>query len=426
MLVSAEAIDLNNIDSSPVPLIAGDTSLNITSTLLYLHLHSEIHNLLKGYNEYGMACVRTSTLKKFVEKMFQAHYNTISARSKLVQEMFLLHQICKAFYSYNHKYLNLSHQEFRSKVLYPNLVYMLLRYFPKANKFLQVNLNSVYSEYKNQNYGIIQRYAGSYYLDHEIIRTDVLYEFLGNALKKFNPLTLDNITHFYKSTFRSIFNYYFKKSQDYQTTYSSFWDIDSYASQIMNTPTRLSIYRDVMYKLQIERFCKTSPTLTQVNYNFHIFKNVIVGNEFQNLFFSTKTDIFMMNSEHYKLMKIYQQDNVTKNDHIIEEIKKLPIIYKLLKCVHIINPKSRPFNEMLIKPEVVKTAVLEELIYPFKNMLSDQHIYPILEKISNNFVRNILSGEYINLLTLSNVRITQISFITQIRKLIQLCLSEIF
>jgi len=422
VLVSAEAIDLNNNDSSPVPLIAGDTSLNITSTLLYSQLHGEIHNLLKGYNEYGMACVRSATMKKFVEKMYQAHYNTISSRSKLVQELFLLHQICKAFYSYNHKYLNLSHQEFRAKVLYPNIVYALVRYFNKAHKFFRSNLESVYSEYKNQNYGIIQRYASSYYLDHEIIRMDVLYEFLGNALKQFNPLTLDNVTHFYKSVFRNIFNYYFRKNQEHQTSYSSFWDIDSYASQIMNTPTRLAIYRDVLYKLQVERFCQTSPTLLQLNYNFHIFKNVIVGNEFQNLFFSTKTDVFMMNDEHYKLMKVYQQDD----DKIISEIKKLPIIYKLLKCVHIINPKSKPFNEMLIKPDVVKVAVLEELLHPFKNMLSDEHIYPILEKISNNFVRNVLSGEYINLLTLSNVRITQISFITQVRKLIQLCLSEIF
>lgn len=422
MLVTAEAINLIRTDSSPAFLVTGDTSLNITLTLLYSNLHDEIRNLLNGHNEYGVACVRSSTMKNYVDKMFQAHYNTMSTRSKLVQEMFILHQTCKAFYSYNHKYLNLSHQEFRAKILYPNIVYMLVRYFGKAHRFLRSNLDAIYNEYKRQNYGIIQRYADSYYLDHEIIRLDVLYEFLGNALKRFNPLALDNITNFYKSAFRSIFNYYFKKSQDHQTTYSSFWDIDSYAAQVMNTPTRLVIYRDVLYKLQIEKFCRTSPTLSQLNYNFGIFKNVIMNNEFQDLFFSMKTDVFMMTSQHYKLMKIYQQD---QSDKIIHEIKKLPIIYKLLKCVHIVNPKSRPFNEMMIKPQTVKLAVLEELMTPFKNMFSNSHVYPILEKISGNFARNILSGEYINLLTLSPVRITQLSFITQIRELIKLCLSEI-
>lgn len=423
MLVSAEALDLTSTDSSSVPLATGDISLNITSTLLYSNLHDEIRNLLKGHSEFGVACVRSTTMKKFVDKMFQAHYNTMSTRSRLVQEMFILYQTCKAFYLYNHKYLNLSHQEFRAKVLYPNIVYMLVRYFNKAHRFLRSSLESIYNEYKRQNYGIIQRYADSYYLDHEIIRLDVLYEFLGNALKRFNPLTLENITNFYKGAFRSIFNYYFKKSQDHQTTYSSFWDIDSYAAQIMNTPTRLVIYRDVLYKLQIEKFCKISPTLSQLNYNYSIFKNVIMNNEFQDLFFSMKTDIFMATNQRYKLMKVYQQD---QSDKIICEIKKLPIIYKLLKCVHIVNPKSRPFNEMLIKPHTVKLAVLDELITPFKNMFSNDHVYPILEKISSNFARNILSGEYINLLTLSPVRITQLSFITQVKKLIQLCLSEIF
>ena len=80
---------------------------------------------------------------------------------------------------------------------------------------------------------------------------------------------------------------------------------------------------------------------------------------------------------------------------------------------------------MLIKPELVKTVILDELCYPFKNVFSDGYLQPILTKVSENFVNLVLSGEYINLMTLSTVRIEQVSFIEQLRKFVRICLGEL-
>jgi len=411
-----------NPDEMAPGLFSGETSSDITFKIFYSELHDEITGLLKCQNDYGIACARSKVIKNFVYRLNVAHQNEISTRSHILQEMYLLHQICKAFYYYNQQYLGFSHREFRAKVLFPNIIYILMKHFHKARKFIQSTIRSIYSERKNQSNGLVQRFAGSYYLDDDIIKNDILYEFLGNALKKFNPLELKNIKFFYKQTFRQIFTYYFMREEKVHTSYTSMWDMDTVISQVMNIPTRLVMYRDVLYSLQTDKFCKTSSTLNQLNYNYTVFRNVIVANELQDIFFSCKTDIFMLDDKRYKLMKVYSQDE--HRDELIEKIKKLPTIYRLLKCVHIVNPKAKPYNEMMIKPENVQSAVLEELMMPFKNMFSESHVYGILNKIAHNFTRNILSGEYINLLTLSAVRINQISFITQVRKFVQICISE--
>jgi hypothetical protein len=89
------------------------------------------------------------------------------------------------------------------------------------------------------------------------------------------------------------------------------------------------------------------------------------------------------------------------------------------------NPKVRPYNEKLFKPKLVKLAVFEELMSPFKNNFADKNMMEILDRISMNFTNSILTGEYINLFTLTTVKINQFSFISQTRKFVRLCLKNI-
>jgi len=417
--VEAQAID----DSEEHPInYSNDITLEISYKVLYTYLHKELEKLKDIEAGMPINCLKSRTLRRYVEKLKKAHYQIISSRSKIVQELFVLHQTVNCLYRYNSEFLNFSYPEYRSKVLYPNIIYMLIRILPSAQKFLQTTIKSVYGEICRKSYGIVYSHINTFYLDHDIIKTDVLYEFLGNGLKKFQPLDIDNISAFYKSSFRYVFNYYFKKEKRINTVYDSVWEIEQCLDNMISMPIRLGIYRDVLYDLQTRKFYQKSPTMTQLSYNYKVFKNVIIHNEFQDVYFSSYRDSFVLNNNEYKLMKFYNDD--IEENGTLEKIKKLPTIYRLLKCVHIINPNCRPYNEMLIKPAMVKTAVLEELIHPFKNMFNDSYVYPILEKIAENFSKAILSGEYINLFTLSNVKIDQITFIQQLKKFIAICLTE--
>ena len=417
----AEAIKIADSVMPDVVLESVDTTLDTSYKIIYACLHNELKNLKDQSNIVSINCLKTKTLKKCTEILLSSHAELLHNRSLIVQELFTLHQIANCLYRYNNEYLNLSYPEYRSRVFYPNIVYILIRILPRAQKFLQTTIKSVYSEICRKSYGIIFSHINTFYLDHDVIKTDVLYEFLGNGLKKFNPLQLNDITSFYKNSFRCVFNYYFKKEKRISTVYDSVWEIEQ-DENFISVPVRLGLYRDVLYELQTKKFYEKSPTMTQLSYNFNVFKNVIVDNEFQNMYFSTYKDKFLLNNNEYKLMKLYNED-INEND-ILLKIKELPTIYKLLKCVHIINPNTKPYNEMLIKPMMVKNAVLEELMLPFKNMFSNDCIHSILDKVAENFTKTILSGEYINLFSLSNIKIDQITFIQQVKKFIGLCLKE--
>ncbi|MFW6246975.1 MAG: hypothetical protein ACOC22_02235 [bacterium] len=401
--------------------MSDDFDSRITFQELKAHLFTDL-NLISKKSSFCEPTVDRKKLKTFIERLKSKHYNKIYNCDQTTKEMFLMHQICMAFYKYNDFYLNMTHEEFRSKILYPNLVYMLFRFFPTLRGFLQSIINKVFNEIKFRSRSLIEKYVSSYYMDEHIIKSDVLYTFLGNQLRKLNPLTVKNLNNFYKSVFHNIFYYHFKSEQKIHSRYSDLSEMETIISNDINMPVRLMLYRDVLYNLQVEKFCDRSPTLYQISYNFNIFRNVIIDNEFQNMYLSIEKDTFVLNNNQYKLMNIY--DNDILSEDIIHQIKQIPSIYKLLKSVKIINPKTTPYNEMKIRPDNVKSAVLEELHHSFKNVFSDSYLYSILDKIADNFINNILQGEYINLMTLSEVRIDEPTFIPQLKKFVNICIEN--
>lgn len=417
-VATSEKLDF---DDSPINY-NNEITLEISYKTLYSCLHNELKNFKKTESGASISSLRSRTLRKYIDKLKDTHYQLLSDRSIIVKELFILHQTANSFHRYNTEFLCLSYPEYRAKVLYPNLVYMLIRLLPSAHKFLQTTMKSVYGEICRKSYQIIYCHINTFYLDHDVIKTDVLFEFLGNGLRKFNPLSINNISAFYKSSFRNVFNFYFRKEKRINTLYDSVWEIEQVLENMASMPVRLGLYRDVLFDLQTKRFYDKSPTMTQLNYNYKVFKNVIIDNEFQDVYFSTHRDKFVLDNSEYKLMKLFS-DDIEKNG-TLEKIKKLPSIYRLLKCVHIINPNCRPYNEMLIKPAMVKAAILEELTYPFRNMFHEDYIFSILDKIAQNFTNQILTGEYINLFSLSTIKIDQITFIQQLKKFINICLTE--
>jgi len=386
------------------------------------YFSDEMNVIINNSGKYGFSCFSKKKLFSFLDKLSELYYNIIKNLSMVESELYLLYQMCNGLYEFNELELQISHEKFRSKILFPNLMYVLIRKFHKAQGFLQATVRKVYNEYKTRHIGIINKFCQSHYMDEDIIKSDILYKFLGNGLRKFDPSKVDNVDSFYRVTIRNIFYYYFKTDYHFDTSYSDFSTVDFTLSKNMNIPTRKIIYRDVMYDLQIKKMCKKSSTLKQLSYNYNIFKNIIINNEFQDMFYSLEYDIFMVKNNQFKILNLYKDNN---NNNFSNKLKELPLIYKLLKCIHITNPKIKPYNEMQIKADHVKTLILEELLYPFRNMFSEQHVHSVLEKTASNFVDSILTGEYINPITFSTIRIKDYSFIYQLKKFVQLCLREV-
>ena len=389
--------------------------------LVEKYFSDEMIVIVNNSEKYGFSCFSKKKLFSFLDRLGEVYYNVTKNLSRLELELYLLHQMCNGLYEFNELELHISHEKFRSKILFPNLMYVLIRKFHKAQGFLQATVRNVYNEYKTRHVGIINKFCQSHYMDEDIIKSDILYKFLGNGLRKFDPSKLDNIHTFYRSTIRNIFYYHFKSDYHFKTTYSDFSTIDFTLSKNLNIPVRKIIYRDVLYDLQIKKICKQSSTLMQLSYNYNIFKNIIINNEFQNMFYSLNNNTFMIKNNQFKILNLYKESN----SEFLNKLRDLPLIYKLLKCIHIINPKIKPYNDVQIKLDHVKIIILEELLYPFRNMFSESHVQSVLEKTASNFVDSILNGEYINPITFSTIRIKDYSFVHQLKKFVQLCLQEV-
>jgi hypothetical protein len=386
-----------------------DSDIDISYKLLHRYGNDALERAARSEN----IIIDSKMIDRYWEDLKRHHFAQLNMRSPIIRGLFLLYQTANALTRYNINILKMTHIQFRARILFPYLIYILQQYLPDTRKFLQAIIRSVYERIRRSSEKLVNVYVNSFYLDQDVIKYNVLLDFLGNGLQKFNPLTVGNVDTFYRGVFGSIFHYYFMRKQDTSKVYSSFWSFNNILNT-SNSSTRLSLYKEVLYNLQVDKYYKSSPIYVQLGLNYRVFKNVIINNEFQDVYMAACTrsrrSIFRLDNNEFKLIKIYE---------------KLPTILKLLKCVHIANPKAKPYNDMLIKPELVKSVILDELTYPFKNVFSDGYLQPVLSRISDNFINLILSGEYINLMTLTSVRIDQISFVEQLKKFVRICLSEI-
>ena len=403
------------------PIVIGE---NIDTLETYQLLLNNIGEDLTAIKDNKIQIVQINKIKKYVNR-FNEHFKfKLCTRSQIVRELYLLHQTAIVLEKHNDNELYLSYNKHRRSIYFPNLIYLMVRFLPNAKKFIQQNIRKTYQEFKNKSRGLISVHVNSLYLDQDVIKSDVLYDFLGNGIKKFNPLDVGNIKSFYRICFRSVFQYYFRKRrnlEDQECIENAFSDsIEVF--QESRVTSRVSIYKDVLYDLHIKKIQKKHIVLSQLSYNFQIFKNIITNNEFQNIYQNMKTSESTIKNIEYQMINFFDDELFLKNPDLFEKLRKLPLIYKLLRCAHIQGTGSIPYNDFLIKPADVTFIIKEELSIPFKNFFIDVHVNDILDQIAKNFVRNVLSGEYINLITFSTVKINHISFIDQLRKFVRLCL----
>lgn len=369
---------------------------------------------------------KSKIFQRYLERFNFEHYDLLSARSQVIKELFLLYHTSKSLYKYNDDVLKMPHIQFRSHFYFPNIIYLLIRYLPEVRVFLQKTIKSAYYLIQKKNARLIKLFESAIYSDHDVIKTDILYSFLGNSIKKINPFEINNINVFYRQVFLNHFFYYFKSEQKIHSTVIDEWtNLDVVETRA--APTREGLYKDILTTLQVEDFKEDSPTMRQLHYNYNIFKNVIIGNEFQSVFLTSRspndTTVFCnLNNSQYKVLSFYHK--LLTNEEFITELKKIPLIYRLLKSVHLVTRNSS-IKLTTIRKEVLVSAVADELAYPFRNMLnSDISLRTILTNIAENFVSSILAGEYISLQTLSPIKLDQMSFVMQLRKFIKLCISN--
>ena len=383
------------------------------------------YNDLKTINGNNLTIVRQSSIKKYLQEFKILNATRMLNKIDIITQLYCVHMFSKCLSKYYEiLWKGYNKKIFRGRILFPNVIYLLVRFLPIAHEFCKKTIKHMYEEMTRRYSTVVNKYVNNLYYDADVIKSDVLYYFLGNASIKFNPLKVHSHFNFYRAIFKNIFYFKFKSEQHLKSKIADFGNIENGLDSFIFIPVRYNIYKDVLYSLQTKKYINYSPTLSQLYYNYSIFKNIIINNEFQNIYFSKRESAGITSIlPEYKLMKVFKEDINNDNLKLMSEIKKLPIIYKLLKSVHIVDSMHSAYDVKVIKPDVIQTTVNDELKSIFKNIFADDSYTELLNNISVNFTNSILCGEYINLINYNTIKINQISFIQQVRKFIRLCIS---
>lgn len=235
-----------------------DANLNITISLIHKHLFNTINYILKDKSiKYSYASVKSINAKNFIDELTTSHFNVINNFEPLSQQLFLLHQICNGLYYYNNYYFKLNYVEFRTRVLFPNLIYIMVRFFQKVNKFFQTCIRNAYNTYKDKYANVIKRYISSYYCDEDLIKTDILYTYLGNGLRKQDPRLITHPKQYYLNCFKSLLYFYFKSEEKNYIEIKDIIELDTIIDNRLISSPRQKLYKDVLFELHIgnNSFC---------------------------------------------------------------------------------------------------------------------------------------------------------------------------
>ena len=334
---------------------------------------------------------RSKTFQTFIQKFNELHDNTLSARSNLVKELYILHHFAKAISRYNDDIIHDSYIKFRSHYYFPNVLYLLIRFLPEARRFFQKMLKAAYYIIKKNNSRLIYLFENAIYTDVGTIQTDVLYTFIGNAIKKINPCTIDNLESFFRSVFLNHFFYYFKYEQ---SIHSQVMDTMSYSETILDSYLIGKLSVEDLKQIGIDNLILKD----MGEYSFPEGERIQHIKKIEELILSKA--LSYDNLESLREQGILSSDEFSKicdsraNQQAIEEIKALP---------EILNT-GETLGESSIRTQESTTITKNQ-----RYQISPEIIDEFLDKLGkNNVTRREISGGALDgytLVLLENMRV---------------------
>lgn len=374
----------------------------------------KILNLQSMYSPSFKYVIKPSVVEEYIKQLYLLNCPKILKSNLTNQQFFLLYITCISFYRYNDRILKLKNHEFIHQIYFPNILAMCSKYFIQARRILFKLIKNIYIEFKDD---LDSNFSYILYKENENnIKNNILQIFLTNVLPKFNPFDLENLEDFYTILFKRIFFFYLKT----KTINDDILLLNSNTQDdiLENQSERFRIYEDAIYLSQIQQICSESTELNTINLEFDKFKKIILPNEIQKL--------FLYKTPSSKSNKIASRLNLfticSTNSPLLNKIKnKLPNIYKLLRSIHIMTPNSlfSEADKMYMREQFYTTLILI-----FKDKFDINSISHILKNISDNLTDSLTSGEFIDMISLTQVEINGFRFIDQFKDFLKIILTD--
>lgn len=387
---------------------------NLFKTLVINEINKLI-NLQDTYSNSFKYIIKKDIIDKLINELFLLNCPQILKFNLISQQFYFLYIISILFYRYNEQELKLPLNEFIKRIYFPNILSLCSKYFIQSRRLLFKLIKKIYNEIKDDN--IFNTSYLLYKENENNIKNNILQLFLINILPKFNPFDFENLEDFYTILFKRIFFFYLKSKKI---------NSNSLQIQILNTSDflenqteRFKIYEDAIYLSQIQNICSKSTELNTIDLEFDKFKKIILPNEIQKLFlykFAQSKNATNINNK-LNLFKL-----CSTNSPILEKIKnKLPNIYRLLRSIHIMSHNSI-FSE--IDKNNMKMQFYNTLCSIFQKQFDIDRISNILLTVSCNLTESLTTGEFIDMISLTQVEINNPKFIDQFNKFLIIMLSD--
>jgi len=407
------SVNLNDSTYTESDLIIYD---NLFDSTIFLELE-RLFVIKNKYNAISDKIVVNNSLVLFFEKVFIMSCPRILKKIVAEQQMYLLHILAISLYRYNQRILKMKEEEFIQNIFIPNLMAACAKSLINARRLIQKLIRKAYIVIEDKSKNIIDFYVELHNQDSNFIKNDIINLFLKNIIIKFDPLNIDDIESFYQSIIQRMFFFYLKAKTS--------GDIDDDLNHLYNEEkninvisSRSRIYEEALYLTQMQKMCSESTSAEQISKQYDRMKGIVLSNEIQKLYLYSKSkQKYDLNQGKTVMIKTYDSINE------LESFKyKIPIIYRLLRSVHVLSEKSSFLPSDVDKIRDIVYVIIHN---KFKNIFSEDIIIPLVRKISNNTVNSLVEGEFIDMLTLTKIDITGTKFIDQLRIFLELTLSSV-
>ncbi|MBC8427433.1 MAG: hypothetical protein H8D97_00930 [Proteobacteria bacterium] len=333
-----------------------------------------------------------------------------------IKQFHLLHVLGLLYLDFNDNYLKMEYSEFMDDIYFPNMMNIISsNFFDQCATLITKQAKEAYNEIRDQSKEVIDFYLIFYRTEPTIIHSDIVSKFIKGSFLKEDPVNMDDIKSEYLFYFKEILYSYIKN----RTSNILDFELDPSILEednLMNMSSRYRIYEKGLRVSHIQQLCKSSETLTHISKNYDMVRNNILTNELQQLYHfiidnnrvvDNKLLILKSNSENYSLNKISI---------------KLPLIYKLLRSLHINTENRSIFTEN--DKKMICDTIYNVIYSRISNKLDNINAQLLSKTISLNLTKSLFTGSFIDPYTMKPLDITGCLFARQLRKFLEILLSD--
>ena len=243
----------------------------------------------------------------------------------------------------------------------------------------------------------------------EVIKNDILNIFMSTVFLDSDPIDIVDVKEAYSANFKYLMYAYLKcKSIDDKPFEYNVDDTEGVVS------SRNKIYDDGIRISQIQEYCNSADTNIRISENYKKIKNSIISNELQRMYLYASNKTIPIDNE-ICILHILSTD-------IIGLKSKLPLIYRLLRSIHIEtknNAIDTHFKQLIYK------SIYEVLVTEFFKKISKEISIKLAEDISKSISNSLVIGQYIDPITLDEISVNNHNFINQLKIFLEIIIKHV-